>query len=150
GRAEQCRVQSRDGCAARIAGAIGVSTDAQVSWWGSEGVGAVPHALMACYGGDSVRATLAFADHVPDDVKVVSLVDFDNDCVGTSLKVARALGPRLHGVRLDTSETLVDRSLMGQMGNFDPRGVNPQLVWNVRKALDDAGFEHVQIVASGG
>lgn len=143
-------VQTGDGYAAHVAGAIGVSTDAQASWWGSEGIGTVPHSLIAAYGGDTVRASVAFADHVPDDVKVVSLVDFDNDCVGTSLKVARALGPRLHGVRLDTSETLVDRSLMGQMGNFDPRGVNPQLVWNVRKALDDAGFEHVQIVASGG
>ena len=27
------------------------------------------------------------------------------------------------------------------MGQFDPRGVNPQLVRNVREALDDAGFD---------
>lgn len=143
-------VQTGDGYAAHIAGAIGVSTDAQASWWGSEGVGTVPHALIACYGGDTVRATLAFAETMPEDVKVVSLVDFDNDCVNTALAVARALGPRLYGVRLDTSETLVDRSIIPQMGKFDPRGVNPQLVWNVRRALDDAGFGHVQIVASGG
>ena len=32
-------VQTGDGYAAHIAGAIGVSTDAQASWWGSEGVG---------------------------------------------------------------------------------------------------------------
>src|SRR5690606_33936052 len=101
-------------------------------------------------GGDTVRATLAFAETMPEDVKVVSLVDFDNDCVNTALAVARALGPRLYGVRLYTSETLVDRSIIPQMGKFDPRGVNPQLVWNVRRALDDAGFVHVQIVASGG
>lgn len=143
-------VQTGDGYAAHIAGAIGVSTDAQASWWGSEGVGTVPHALIACYGGDTVRATLAFARTMPEDVKVISLVDFDNDCVGTSLAVAQALGPRLYGVRLDTSETLVDRSIIPQMGRFDPRGVNPQLVWNVRRALDDAGFGHVQIVVSGG
>jgi len=143
-------VQTGDGYAAHIAGAIGVSTDAQASWWGSEGVGTVPHALIACYGGDTVQATVAFAETMPDDVRVVSLVDFDNDCVGTALSVARALGPRLYGVRLDTSETLVDRSIFPQMGRFDPRGVNPQLVWNVRRALDREGFEHVQIVASGG
>lgn len=143
-------VQTGDGYAAHIAGAIGVSTDAQASWWGSEGVGTVPHALIAAFGGDTVRATVAFADHTPEEVKVVSLVDFDNDCVATSLKVARALGPRLYGVRLDTSETLVDRSIIPQMGRFDPRGVNPQLVWNVREALDREGFGHVQIVASGG
>ncbi|HEY8470710.1 MAG TPA: nicotinate phosphoribosyltransferase [Longimicrobiales bacterium] len=143
-------VQTGDGYAAHIAGAIGVSTDAQASWWGSEGIGTVPHALIACYGGDTVRATKAFAETMPEDVKVISLVDFDNDCVGTALAVARALGSRLYGVRLDTSETLVDRSIIPQMGRFDPRGVNPQLVWNVRRALDREGFHHVKIVVSGG
>ncbi|MEJ2503984.1 MAG: quinolinate phosphoribosyl transferase, partial [Gemmatimonadota bacterium] len=48
-------VQTGDGYAAHIAGAIGVSTDAQASWWGSEGLGTVPHALIAAYGGDTVR-----------------------------------------------------------------------------------------------
>jgi nicotinate phosphoribosyltransferase len=143
-------VQTGDGYAAHVAGAIGVSTDAQASWWGSEGVGTVPHALIAAYGGDTVRATEAFARHIPEDVKVVTLVDFDNDCVETSLAVARALGPRLHGVRVDTSEMLVDRSVLPQMGRFDPRGVNPQLIWNVRAALDGEGFREVEIVASGG
>ena len=47
-------VQTGDGYAAHIAGAIGVSTDAQASWWGSEGIGTVPHALIAAYGGDTV------------------------------------------------------------------------------------------------
>ncbi len=45
---------------------------------------------------------------------------------------------------------MVDRSLWPQMGRFDPRGVNPQLVWNVRNALDAAGYDVVKIVASGG
>ena len=36
------------------------------------------------------------------------------------------------------------------MGRFDPRGVNPQLVRNVREALDREGFSSVRIVASGG
>ena len=143
-------VQTGDGYAAHVAGAIGVSTDAQASWWGSEGVGTVPHALIAAYGGDTVRATAAYARHMPDDVRVIALVDFENDSVRTSLEVARALGERLHGVRLDTSESLVDESIRHQMGDFDPRGVNPQLVRNVRNALDAEGFQHVQIVVSGG
>jgi nicotinate phosphoribosyltransferase len=53
-------------------------------------------------------------------------------------------------VRLDTSEQLVDRSLIDEMGSFNPTGVNPQLVENVRRALDEAGFRDVRIVASGG
>ncbi|MDH3198712.1 MAG: quinolinate phosphoribosyl transferase, partial [Candidatus Krumholzibacteria bacterium] len=143
-------VQTGDGYAAHIAGAIGVSTDAQASWWGSEGIGTVPHALIAAYGGDTVLAAQRFAQYMDPSVRLITLVDFENDCVGTSLKVARALGERLYGVRLDTSETLVDRSIVPQMGDFRPTGVNPQLVWNVRRALDREGFGHVRIVVSGG
>jgi nicotinate phosphoribosyltransferase len=143
-------VQTGDGYAAHVAGAIGVSTDAQASWWGSEGIGTVPHALIAAYDGDTVLATQKFAEYCPPDVQVVTLVDFENDCVETSLNVARAMGDRLYGVRLDTSEKLVDRSVLPQMGRFKPTGVCPQLVWNVRSALDRAGFQNVRIVVSGG
>ncbi|HEX9691866.1 MAG TPA: nicotinate phosphoribosyltransferase [Gemmatimonadales bacterium] len=143
-------VQTGDGYAAHIAGAIGVSTDAQASWWGSEGVGTVPHGLIAAYGGDTVLASEKFAEHMPVHVKLISLVDFENDSVGTSLAVARALGDRLYAVRLDTSRTLVDKSVVPLMGAFDPRGVNPQLVANVRRALDAEGFHEVKIVVSGG
>jgi nicotinate phosphoribosyltransferase len=143
-------VQTGDGYAAHVAGAIGVSTDAQASWWGSEGIGTVPHALIAAYGGDTVLATRKFAERIGPEVKLISLVDFENDCVRTSLEVARALGDRLYGVRLDTSEMLVDQSLWDQMGYFKPTGVNPQLVWNVRRALDREGFQDVKIVVSGG
>jgi nicotinate phosphoribosyltransferase len=143
-------VQTGDGYAAHVAGAIGVSTDAQASWWGSEGIGTVPHALIAAFGGDSVAATQAFAAQMPAHVQVITLVDVDNDCVATSLAVARALGPRLYAVRLDTSESMVDRSVVPQMGDVDPRGVNPRLVRNVRAALDAEGFTTVRISVSGG
>ena len=137
------RVQTGDGYAAHIAGAIGVSTDAQASWWGGRGMGTVPHGLIAAYGGDTVLAARRFVETLGAEMDVIVLVDFDNDCVGTALAVASALGPRLWGVRLDTSATMVDRSLSPQMGRFDPRGVNPQLVRNVREALDREGFSSV-------
>ena len=143
-------VQTGDGYAAHIAGAIGVSTDAQASWWGSTGIGTVPHALIATYDGDTVLATKKFAEYIDPTVQIITLVDYDNDCVRTSLEVARAMDGRLWAVRLDTSENLVDSSIIPQMGNFRPTGVNPQLVWNVRRALDEAGFPEVQIVVSGG
>jgi nicotinate phosphoribosyltransferase len=97
-----------------------------------------------------VLATRKFAERIGPGVRLISLVDFENDCVRTSVEVARALGDRLYGVRLDTSETLVDRSLWPQMGGYIPTGVNPQLVWNVRNGLDAAGFSGVKIVVSGG
>jgi nicotinate phosphoribosyltransferase len=149
------RVQTGDGYAAYVAGQIvgapvGVTTDEQASWWGGKGVGTVPHALISSYGGNTVLAASKFAEWAPPDLNVTVLVDFENDSVRTSLEVARALGDRLWGVRLDTSENLVDRSLWEEMGDFKPTGVNERLVWKVREALDENGFERVKIVASGG
>jgi nicotinate phosphoribosyltransferase len=149
------RVQAGDGYAAYIAGRItgfeiGVTSDEQASWWGGRGIGTVPHSLIASYGGDTVQAARKFVDWAPPDMNVTVLVDFDNDSVRTALEVAEALGNRLWGVRLDTAETLVDRSLWDEMGDFKPTGVNERLVWRVRDALDAAGFERVRIVVSGG
>jgi nicotinate phosphoribosyltransferase len=147
------RVQTGDGYAAHVAGAIGVSTEAQASWWGGRGIGTVPHALIAAYGRNTVLAASKFAEWADEndpDINIVVLVDFDNDSVKTALEVARALGDKLWGVRLDTSRTLVDRSLWDEMGDFDPRGVNERLVRKVRDALDANGFERVKIVVSGG
>jgi nicotinate phosphoribosyltransferase len=143
-------VQTGDGWSAHVAGAIGVSTDAQASWWGGRGMGTVPHGLIASYDGDTVAAARAFADRYSAEMNVTVLVDFDNDSVRTALDVADALGPKLWGVRLDTSESLVDRALFDEMGGYKPTGVNPRLVEKVRGALDDAGHTGVRIVVSGG
>ena len=149
------RVQTGDGYAAHVAGQvvgapIGVTSDAQASWWGGRGVGTVPHALIAAYGGNTVLAATKFAEWASDDFRITVLVDFENDSVSTALEVARALGPRLWGVRLDTSESLVDRSLWNELGDFKPTGVNERLVRKVREALDRDGFERIKIVVSGG
>jgi nicotinate phosphoribosyltransferase len=149
------RVQTGDGYAAYLAGrivgaAVGVTSDAQASWWGGKGVGTVPHSLIASYGANTVLAATKFVEWAPPDMNVTVLVDFENNSVKTALEVARALGDRLWGVRLDTSETLVDRSLWDELGDFKPTGVNERLVRKVRDALDRDGFERVKIVASGG
>jgi nicotinate phosphoribosyltransferase len=149
------RVQAGDGYAAYVAGQItgsqiGVTSDEQASWWGGRGIGTVPHSLIAAYGGDTVLAARKFAEWAPMDMAVTVLVDFVNNSVETALAVAEALGERLWGVRLDTSETLVDRSLWAEMSDFKPTGVNERLVGKVRHALDANGFAHVRIVASGG
>ena len=143
-------VQTGDGWAAHVAGAIGVSTNAQASWWGGRGVGTVPHALIAAFGGDTVAAASAFTERFGAEMNVTVLVDFENDSVRTALEVADALGDRLWGVRLDTSERMVDQALWHEMGEFSPTGVGPVLVERVRRALDSAGHERVRIVVSGG
>jgi nicotinate phosphoribosyltransferase len=143
-------VQTGDGWAAHVAGAIGVSTDAQASWWGGRAVGTVPHGLIAAFAGDTVAAARAWADRFAGETNVTVLVDFENDSVRTALEVADALGDRLWGVRLDTSELMVDRALWTRMGEVRPTGVTPELVGLVREALDAAGHRNVHIVASGG
>lgn len=164
--------QAGSGYAAYVGGAIGVSTDEQGEWWGSTGLGTVPHALIAVYGGDTTVATLKFDEYInraPDaighltakgtpegHVSLTSLVDFQNDVVNTSLGVAHALGARLWGVRVDTSESLVDRSVLRELeakageAHGELRGVTPRLVLLLREALDANGYRHVRIVASGG
>ncbi len=101
-------------------------------------------------GGDTVAAAREFAARFAPEMNVTVLVDFDNTSVETALEVARALGDRLWGVRLDTSESLVDFSIVQEMGDFRPTGVNARLVHKVRDALDRGGFERVKIVVSGG
>ena len=164
--------QAGSGYAAYVGGASAVSTDEQGEWWGSTGLGTVPHALIAVYGGDTTVATLKFDEYInrasdaighltargtsEGHVNVTSLVDFNNDVVNTSLGVAHALGARLWGVRVDTSESLVDRAVLRELeekegvAGADLRGVTPRLVELLREALDQGGYPHVRIVASGG
>jgi len=139
-------VQTGDGYAATISGALGVGTDAQGAWWGRPGVATVPLSLIACYGGDTALAAEKFAEHLGPEVDLIVSADFQNDCAGTAVAVAGRLGRRLWGVRLGTDETVVDRSLQ-EMGQ-GAAGVNPQLVANVRQALDAAGCEYVKIVVA--
>ena len=164
--------QAGSGYAAYIGGAVGVSTDEQGEWWGSKGLGTIPHAMIAAYGGDTTVATLKFDEHInrsPEalghvtgpgtaegHVNVTALVDFQNDVVNTSLGVAHALGTRLWGVRVDTSESMVDLSVVRELvrtegrASGEVRGVTPRLVQLLREALDASGYRHVRIVASGG
>ena len=127
-------VQTGDGWAAHVAGAIGVSTDAQASWWGGRGIGTVPHGLIAAYGGDTVRASRLFAARFAREMNVTVLVDFRNDSVTTALEVADALGSDLWGVRLDTSDKLADEALQRLHGDAAPKGVAPELVQLTRDA----------------
>src|SRR5437879_7755002 len=118
-RREGHAAQAGSGYAAYVGGAIGVSTDEQGEWWGSTGLGTVPHALIAAYGGDTTVATLKFDEYInraadaighltakgtPEGhVNVTSLVDFNNDVVNTSLGVAHALGTDRKSTRLNSS-----------------------------------------------
>jgi nicotinate phosphoribosyltransferase len=132
-----------------------VSTDEQGDWWGGAGGGTVAHAAIACFLGDTVETMMAFSSILPASVPRIALVDFENDCVGTSLAVMERMFSRymtlieegqheearkfiLFGVRPDTGANMRDVSVP-PLG--DPRldnGVNPRLCFALRAAVDTA------------
>jgi nicotinate phosphoribosyltransferase len=144
-------LQPGDGWAVRLAGADAILSEAAASWTtGAPPVAIVSHALVAVHGGDVTAAARALAGRLGDDVRLLAPAAHRNDSVAASLALARALPDRLWGIVLDTPSFLVDQAILPQMGAFDPTGVNPQLVWMVRNALDTEGFGDVKLVAAGG
>src|SRR5699024_8694588 len=100
--------QSGDGYAAFIGGSTAQATHAMNEWWGKAGMGTMPHALIQMFRGDIVATTKAYHETFPED-ELMALVDYNNDVISDSLKVARAFGEKLSAVRLDTSNTLIDK-----------------------------------------
>jgi nicotinate phosphoribosyltransferase len=130
-----------------------ISTDAQGDWWGGAGGGTVAHAAIACFLGDTAEATMAFAATRPAEIPRIALVDFRNDCVGTSLQVIRTMFRRylelvragheeearkyvLYGVRPDTASNMRDISVPPLGDKRLDCGVNPRLVFAMREAID--------------
>lgn len=121
--------------AAVVGGCAGCSGINGARLAGVEASGTMPHALIIIVG-DTVKATMLFDRHMPPEVPRVSLVDTFMDEDEESLRVAGALGEKLQSVRLDTPSEL--------------GGVTVELVKKVRDRLDQAGFQHVEIIVSGG
>lgn len=163
-RHEDPMLQTVDGYAASVGGIKLFSTHANTFGIpnGATAVGTMPHALIAAMKGDTVRATLELAYYfkrIGFKGKLISLVDFNNNCPKTAVDVFNACkreGIILDGVRLDTSERLIDFSLSNynkitEYQHQDQlRGVNPLLVLETRRALDYVGGESVGIYVSGG
>ncbi len=121
--------------AAIVGGCVGASTPAGARLSGLRPTGTMPHALVLMFG-DTVRAAEAFDRDLPPDVPRIVLVDTFKDEAEEALRVADALGDRLYGIRLDTPSE---------------RGrVTADLVTEVRARLDQAGYQHVRIIISGG
>lgn len=158
GRHDHWLVHAGDAYAAAVGGAVaGERGVLRLGGRGAPRAAVMPHSLIAAYAGSTADAARRFAEGIGGDAQIVVPVDHENDSVRTALEVARALGAagggldaRLWGVQLATSEYMVDRSILSDMGTFPPAGVNPALVWRVRNALDAEGLGDVRILASGG
>ena len=128
-------VSGRMEYAALLGGCTGCATPWGAQLAGIEASGTLPHALILVMG-DTLKAAEAFDRAIDEAVTRIVLVDTFTDEADESVRVARALGERLWGVRLDRPSEL--------------GGVTPELVQDVRGRLDGEGFTHVRIVVSGG
>ena len=147
-RQDEYHTQVGDGYATYVAGIQKVSTDAQGKWWGGKGMGTMPHALIQICGGDVVEAAKIYKKTFPNE-KVTALIDYNNDVVRDSLKLARVLKEDLNAVRVDTSKSLIDHYFDDKdTSGFDPHGVCKELIFALREALNKEGFNYVKIVVS--
>ncbi len=164
--------------AKREAGAIGFianATDATAYYFGNDkGRGTMPHALIG-YAGSTVRAAEMFHESYPGENLTV-LVDYFGREVTDTLAVCRrfpnlaaagTLAIRLdtHGGRYaegldlvksyDVLERHAPKAIRGYRTEAELRylvgtGVSAAAIWQIRRALDEAGFAKVKIVASSG
>lgn len=151
-RDDHFQMQAGDGYSAYIGGASAQATHAMNEWWGLKGMGTMPHALIQLFDGDLVAACRAYIQKFPDD-ELVALVDYNNNVIEDALRVAREFGDKLKCVRVDTSKTMIDQYFLDNtdvLGTYDPRGVCAELIFALRKALDDEGYHNVKICVSGG
>lgn len=147
-RQDDYQTQIGDGYASYVAGIRKVSTDAQGYWWGGKGVGTMPHALIELCGGDICKASDIYHATYPNE-QVTALIDYHNNVVHDSLMLAKHLGKTLRAVRVDTSKALIDHYFDDKdTSGFDPHGVCKELIFALRKALDDAGYNWVKIIVS--
>jgi nicotinate phosphoribosyltransferase len=149
-RQDDYRTQIGDGYASYVAGIRRVSTDAQGFWWGGKGMGTMPHSLIQICDGDLLKAADLYLKTFPDQ-KVTALVDYNNDVITDSLKLAHHLKDKLNAVRVDTSKSLIDKYFHDKdTTGFDPHGVCKELIFALREALNKEGFNDVKIIASSG
>jgi nicotinate phosphoribosyltransferase len=164
--------------AKREAGAVGFianATDATAHYFGNDkGRGTMPHALIG-YAGSTVRAAEMFHEAYPGENLTV-LVDYFGRETTDTLEVCRRF-PKLAAsgtlaIRLDTHggryaegldlvksydvlERHAPKAIRGYRTEAELRylvgtGVSAASIWLVRRALDEAGFPKVKIVASSG
>ncbi|EGZ31407.1 nicotinate phosphoribosyltransferase [Malacoplasma iowae] len=150
-------LQPYDGYAAYVGGAKKFVTEKQIEFIKTDpsvsATGTIPHALIQQFNGDIVKTLQAYKKSLPNNI-VVGLIDYNNDCLGEIQKLKDANFNNLDYVRIDTSSSLVDLSLQQKNKNWKDNielyGVNPTLIQEVRKKLDDVGYKNTKIVISSG
>lgn len=150
-------LQPYDGYAAYVGGAVKFVTDKQIEFIKKDknvsASGTIPHALIQQFNGDIVKTLEAYKRSFPQN-PVVGLIDYNNDCLGEIKKLREANFNNLDFVRIDTSSSLVDKTLQDKNKNWKDKkelyGVNQTLILEVRNKLDELDYKDTKIVISSG
>ncbi|RLE42385.1 nicotinate phosphoribosyltransferase [Candidatus Woesearchaeota archaeon] len=146
----------------RKAGFAGTSTDIGAMAWDGEGSGTIPHALVLAYN-STLEAAIKFNTYMPEYVPRIALIDTFNREIEDALRVASVLKGALAGVRIDTcgenepqgqneyKELHIPKLTVEEENKYlYGHGVTIAGVWALRRALDEAGFEDVELFVSSG
>lgn len=140
--------------------------------WEFKLYGSIPHALNAVFDASSVESARAYIRRFPD-VPLNVLIDFEGRELDVCREAAQTFGKKLAAVRIDTHGGRVHQGghaesvpeLVAHIMDRAPdkeaarqaldrygfgKGVTIESVYNVRRALDEAGARHTRIVVSSG
>jgi len=123
------------GYAAIKGGCVSCSTIIGARISGVTPSGNMPHSLSLIMS-STLKAIEAFDKHMPREVPRVALVDTFTDESVEAILIATEMGERLRGIRIDTPK--------------ERGGVTIDLVKEIRSRLDLSGFNHVDIMVTGG
>ncbi len=115
----------------------------------TEQFASIPHALIQLFNGDLIKAIQATKKTLPNK-NIIALVDYNNDVITDSLAVAKAVDG-LYGVRVDTSPKIIDQYFT-RINQDEPHlyGGCSELIFALRKALDENNFQDIKIILSSG
>jgi nicotinate phosphoribosyltransferase len=155
-------------------GAVAASTDVGAETFGGVGVGTIPHVLENVYaykfGKDRavVEATKAFDKHIDVQVPRVALIDYNNKEIDDALACCEEVDS-LSGVRVDTcGENVMQGAYRQEPEDLQEvfgrdiaipekdkkfwfgNGVNISGVYALKKALNDNGYENIDVVLTSG
>jgi len=143
-----------------LGGATSASTEKGAHAMGKEPVGSIPHSLENIvawkYGAEHavVETIKAFDRIMNPEIPRIALVDYRNREVDDSLSVAKVLGKKLYGIRVDTSgECLMQGAEESgpESGHYwYGNGVTISGVFHLRKTLNSNGYSDVRIMLSSG
>lgn len=143
-----------------LGGVVNASTAIGAQVMGKQSVGSIPHSLENIfawkYSADRavVETIKAFDLFMKPEIPRIALVDYQNREIDDSLEVARVLGNKLYGIRIDTNGECLMQGAEESGRESGPfwygKGVTISGVSRLRETLNHKGYSNIKIMLSSG